>query len=106
MPQKQIWRIVDTSTWDINNIIDNFEPTVEICGDTGRLQFACISIELDISKDCIGKTDILGYSFIGNDEREKVSGWGYFIPISKSQMKGKLHFHFGDSSDITIEREC
>jgi len=98
------WRIIETSAWDTDNL-DEEDAFFEFTKESGIMIFDYIHIEMDVVKERIGDTEILGYSFVGNDEDEEISGWGWFQQKeSKDKMEGKIYFHHGDMSDIKLEK--
>ncbi len=99
------WRIVETSAWDTEYLDESEDASVEFTRDTGTMMFGYIHLEMDVAKEQIGNAEILGYSFVGNDEDHDVSGWGWFHQTqSKDEMEGKIYFHYGESSGIRIVR--
>ncbi len=97
------WRIVETSAWDTEYLDESEDACVEFTKESGRMMFGCIHIEMDVAKEQIGNAEILGYSFVGNDEDDEVSGWGWFhLTQAKDAMEGKIYFHHGEISDIKI----
>ena len=99
------WRIVETSAWDTEYLDESEDACVEFTTDTGTMMFGYIHLEMDVAQEQIGNAEVLGYSFVGNDEDDEVSGWGWFHQTrSKDEMEGKIYFHYGDSSGIRIVR--
>jgi hypothetical protein len=99
------WRIVETSAWDTDYLDESEDACVEFTRDSGTMTFGYIYLEMDVAKEQIGNADILGYSFVGNDEDHEVSGWDWFHQTeSKDEMEGKIYFHYGDNSGIRIVR--
>ena len=61
---------------------------------------------MDVVKEQIGNAEIFGYSFVGNDEDDEVSGWGWFHQTqAKDEMEGNIYFRYGESSDIRIVKD-
>ncbi len=99
------WRITETSTWGNEYLDEPEEACVEFTKDSGTMIFGYIHIEMDVVKEEIGGTEILGYSFDGNDEDDEVYGWGWFHQTqNKDEMEGKIYFRYGESSEIKIAR--
>ena len=99
------WRITKTSTWDIEHLDGSEEASVEFTKESGTMIFGYINIEMDVVKEEIGGIEIIGYSFVGNDEDDDVCGWGWFHQTqTKDEMEGKIYFHYGESSEIRIPR--
>ncbi|GAX61435.1 hypothetical protein SCALIN_C22_0146 [Candidatus Scalindua japonica] len=99
------WRITETSVWDTEYLDELEEASVEFTKESGTMTFGYIHIEMDVVKDEIGGIEILGYSFVEDDEDDEVSGWGWFRQtLTKDKMEGKIYFHYGESSQIRIAR--
>jgi len=97
------WRIVETSAWDIEYLDESEDASVEFARDTGTMMFGYVHLEMDVAREQIGDEEILGYSFVGNDEDHEVSGWGWFrLTQSGHEMEGRIHFHYGEASGIRI----
>ncbi len=98
------WRIVETSAWDADNL-DEEDAFVEFHKNSGILTFDYIHIEMDVVEERIGDTEIIGFSFVGYDEDDEISGWGWFQQTENTNdMEGKIYFHHSDMSDIRIVR--
>ncbi len=99
------WRITETSAWGAEYLDESEEASVEFTKESGTMIFGYIHIEMDVVKEKIGGIEILGYSFVGNDEDDEVYGWGWFHQTqTKDEMEGKIYFRYGESSEIRIAR--
>lgn len=99
------WRIIETSAWDTDYLDESDDACIEFTKESGIMTFGYIHIEMEIANDQIGDTEILGYSFVGNDEEDEVSGWGWFQQAeAKDEMEGKIYFRYGESSVIRIAK--
>jgi len=97
------WRIIETSAWDTEYLDESEDACVEFTKESGTMTFGYIHIEMDVVKEQIGNAEIFGYSFVGNDEDDEVSGWGWFHQTqAKDEMEGRIYFRYGESSDIRI----
>ncbi len=99
------WRIIETSAWDTKYLDESEDASVEFTKESGTMIFGYVHIEMDVVKEKIGDIEILGYSFVGNDEDDEVSGWGWFRQTqTKDEMEGNIYFRYGENSEIRIAR--
>ena len=99
------WRIIETSAWDTDYLDDSEDACIEFTKESGIMTFGYVHIEMEVSKEQIDDIEILGYSFIGNDEDDEVAGWGWFKQSeAKDEMDGRIHSRYGESSSIKIAK--
>jgi hypothetical protein len=98
------WRILEMENWD-KDFIDLVVPghiTFQK-EDKGLLQFGAVECDLDCRIETIGGTEIIAFSFIGEDEGDEVCGRGW-ATIEGDQLKGRIFFHFGDESGFVAKK--
>ena len=99
------WRITETSAWDAEYLDESEDACVDFTKESAVMTFGYVHIEMEVTKEQIDGVEILGYSFIGNDENDEVSGWSWFKQSSaKDEMNGMIHFRYGESSSIKIAK--
>lgn len=91
-------------TWD-KDFIDLVVPghVTFKRGNKGLLQFGAIECDLDCRIDMISGTEIIAFSFIGEDEGDTVCGRSW-AAIEGEHLKGRIFFHFGEESGFVASR--
>ena len=98
------WRITEMEQWD-NDYIDLVVPghiTVKKTGESS-MQFGAVDLDLDCRIERMGDSEVLQFSFIGEDEGDTVVGRGW-ARLLGDRLEGKIIFHFGDESGFVAKK--
>jgi len=99
------WRITAMSNWD-KDYIDEEEPgriVIEADGD-GTIRFGLVQAGLDCRMEHVGGVERLTFSFVGLDEVEGTSGYGWAV-VTGGRLEGELYFYLGDDSTFSARKE-
>lgn len=99
-----VWRITEMSGWEQHDV-DLVAPghlTVERDG-TGQFAFCAFDSGIDCRMAEGSDRQRLGFSFVGWDEGDEVSGRGWAV-VDGNQMEGWFGFHLGEESTFKAER--
>lgn len=98
------WKIIEMSMWD-RDYIDLIEPgCIEFSYDgLGQLVFGAIFAGIDYSVSESNQTNLVEFSFDGEDEGDPISGRAK-LTLEDNQLKGKIFIHRGDDSELIAQR--
>lgn len=99
------WRIHHMSTWGEDYRDMEVEAYIEINEDrSGRFQFGLVVGHIDWRRTRRGGKPAIAFSWAGNDENDEVSGRGWAVLESPTELRGRIYIHMGDDSSFRARR--
>lgn len=72
-------------------------------GGRGRMNFIAVDLVLDYKLARRDNLDGVEFTFDGSDEGDRVTGRGWAV-LDGQKLRGRIHFHQGDSSGFLAHR--
>lgn len=98
------WRILEMEQWDkdfIDLVVEGHLTFKR--GNQGSLQFGAIDCDLDFRIEKFGDVEVIGFSFVGEDEGDTVWGRGWGL-MEGQKLRGRIYFYQGDESGFIAEK--
>jgi len=105
MQYEGVWHIIEMDMWDEDYCNMEVQAFIRVGSHgSGDFQFGLVSGGIDGEVFKTGNVERFEFTWEGQDENEPALGSGWLRFSGNDKLKGRIKFHFGDSSEFLAVR--
>jgi len=105
MKYEGVWHIIEMEMWDEKYFNMEVQAFIRVGSDgMGDFQFCLVSGVIDGEEVKTDNAEGFEFTWEGQDENDPVSGSGWLMLAGKDNVKGRIKFHLGESSEFLAVR--
>jgi len=105
MKYEGIWHIVEMDMWDEDYCNMEVQAFIRVGSNgIGNFHFGLVSGGIDGEVVKTGNAERFEFTWEGQDECDPALGSGWLMLSGKDNLKGRIKFHLGDSSEFLAVR--